>query len=550
MSITSIAGLPIRKVTEVPPHFNMLVYGESGAGKTRLAGSCDAIPEMRRVLFIDIEGGTLTLRNTFPNVEVVRVRNWQEMQSVYNELHAGQHDYTTVVVDSLTECQKLCYSSDTEVLTPSGWKLIPDLAENVDLIAQYEMGTELISFAQPSLIMNYHHHGSMVNIASKSSALLVTPNHRVLTKTPAGSIEVRKAEDLRSKLLLPTAGTLLSIGGPTPEQGRLLVAWAADGHRNFNGMKFHLKKQEKIDRVKKLIIDCGLTYEEPDWKDDGTYIIVRNAQSVTKFMPDRMWHIESMMWSLQTRDAIMSEMPLWDSTPQPSGSGSFSYRTKYKSNADAISALAALTGWSVNIAIDTTRTTIYRLNLIRTSWRTQSVIENVDYNDSVWCVSVPSGFIVTRRQGKITICGNSMDRIMRKLVEEYEERDADVPGIREWNINIEQTRKFVRAFRDLPVNTIFTALVKMDKNNRTGAIKRKPSLSGKVADEVAGFLDIVTYLYTKEVEGEYRRILLSGATEDTVAKDRTGLLPMLIESPTMVEIWNAVKEIKTDGQSA
>lgn len=251
MSIASIAGLPIRKVTDIPPYFNMLVYGESGVGKSWLSGSCDAVPEMRRVLFVDIEGGTLTLRNTFPNVEVVRVRTWQEMQGVYDELHAGQHDYTTVVIDSLTETQKL-----------------------------------------------------------------------------------------------------------------------------------------------------------------------------------------------------------------------------------------------------------------------------------------------------------SMEKIMRKLVEEYEERDADIPGIREWNINIEQTRKFVRAFRDLPMNTIFTALVKTDKNNRTGAIKRKPSLSGKVADEVAGFLDIVTYLYTKEVEGEYKRILLSGATEDTVAKDRTGLLPMLIESPTMVQIWNAVKEIKTDDKSS
>lgn len=242
LSIPTIANLPVTKVSEQSPYFNMLIYGESGSGKTTMAGSSDEIPEMRRVLFIDVEGGTLSLRHAYPNVETVRVRSWNEMQEVYNELYLGNHEYTTIVVDSLTETQKL-----------------------------------------------------------------------------------------------------------------------------------------------------------------------------------------------------------------------------------------------------------------------------------------------------------SMDKIMRKLVEEYEERDGDVPGIREWNINIEQTRKFVRAFRDLPVNTIFTSLVKTDKNMRTGALKRKPSLSGKVADEVSGFLDIVTYLYVKEVDGVNKRMLLCGQTEDTVAKDRTAKLKTIIEDPSMSSIWGAIR---------
>lgn len=235
----SIAGLPIAKAIEQKPFFNMLIYGSSGAGKTYLAGSSDAVPELRRVLFVDVEGGTLTLRNTpYNEVEVLRVKGWTDMQKVYDELHIGNHGFNTIVIDSLTEIQKL-----------------------------------------------------------------------------------------------------------------------------------------------------------------------------------------------------------------------------------------------------------------------------------------------------------SMDKIMKRLVEENEERDADVPGIREWNINLEQTRKFVRLFRDLPVNTIFTALEKSDKNMRTGATKRKPSLSGKVADEIAAFLDIVVYLYSKEHENENKRMLLTGHTEDTIAKDRTGLLPMIVENPTMEVVY-------------
>lgn len=242
MSLSTIAGLPIKRVTDQPNQFNMLIYGESGVGKTTLAGSADSIPEMRKVLLIDIEGGTLSLRGHYPDVETVRVKTWSDMQSVYDELHLGGHGFNTIIIDSLTEVQKM-----------------------------------------------------------------------------------------------------------------------------------------------------------------------------------------------------------------------------------------------------------------------------------------------------------SMDKIMKKLVEEYSERDADVPGIREWNINIEQTRKFVRAFRDLPTNTIFTALEKQDKNPMRGSIRRKPSLSGKVADEVSAFLDIVAYLYTKEANGENKRFLLCGATEDTVAKDRTGKLELVIENPTLQTIWNTVK---------
>lgn len=241
MSLAQIAGLPIERVNQKAPFINMLIYGESGAGKTRLSGSADAVPSMRRVLFIDVEGGTLTLRDTFPEVETVRVRNWQQMQAVYDSLYDGNHMFTTVVIDSLTEVQKM-----------------------------------------------------------------------------------------------------------------------------------------------------------------------------------------------------------------------------------------------------------------------------------------------------------SMDNVMRKLVEEHEERDSDVPGIREWNINLEQTRKFVRAFRDLPCNTIFTALASTDKDMRTGAIKRKPSLSGKVKDEVAGFLDMVLYLYVKEINQENKRMLLCEQTENTVAKDRSNTLPQTIENPSMEVLWNLV----------
>lgn len=102
-----VGGLRVAKAVDQDPHMSILVYGDVGVGKTRLAGSADDVPELRPVLVIDAEGGTFTLRNTYPNCDVIRVTSWDQLQTVFNELHAGVHDYRTVVIDSLTELQMM-----------------------------------------------------------------------------------------------------------------------------------------------------------------------------------------------------------------------------------------------------------------------------------------------------------------------------------------------------------------------------------------------------------------------------------------------------------
>lgn len=105
---SSFAGLTIEKPKTNVPTITMLVYGRSSIGKTTLAGSADAVPEMRKVLYVDVEGGTLSLRKTQYEVDVVRITDYQQFDELYAALYAGDHGYQTVVLDSLTEIQELC----------------------------------------------------------------------------------------------------------------------------------------------------------------------------------------------------------------------------------------------------------------------------------------------------------------------------------------------------------------------------------------------------------------------------------------------------------
>jgi phage nucleotide-binding protein len=139
----------------------------------------------------------------------------------------------------------------------------------------------------------------------------------------------------------------------------------------------------------------------------------------------------------------------------------------------------------------------------------------------------------------------SMSEIMRAVVQKDASRDADIASLREWGKNGEQVRRFVRAFRDLPCNTIFTALANEDRDEHTGMTKLRPALPGKMKGEVAGYVDIVLYMYLKETgparEREIKTLVLTQGTERQVAKDRSGTLPALLEAPKMQNIYDHIR---------
>jgi hypothetical protein len=107
----TVGGLIPKAVGEVKRErrINMLLYGEPGAGKTHLAGSSSEVPEFRKVLHLDVEGGSMTLDRKFPLVETVRIADWEDLYNIYQDLlHNGDGYYNTVILDNLTEAQKLC----------------------------------------------------------------------------------------------------------------------------------------------------------------------------------------------------------------------------------------------------------------------------------------------------------------------------------------------------------------------------------------------------------------------------------------------------------
>lgn len=88
-------------------HLSLLVYGAPGSGKTWLAGS--AATAGIRTLVLDVESGTMTIRDT--GADVLTIDSTKTLRAAYTEikrrLEAGTFEYDLVVLDSLTEIQKL-----------------------------------------------------------------------------------------------------------------------------------------------------------------------------------------------------------------------------------------------------------------------------------------------------------------------------------------------------------------------------------------------------------------------------------------------------------
>lgn len=92
----------IKRASELPVRFRALIYGRSGAGKTRLAATAP------KPLLIDInEEGTASTRND-TNPHVIELKLWTELSDIYWYLQEGDHPYETVVLDGLTAMQEIC----------------------------------------------------------------------------------------------------------------------------------------------------------------------------------------------------------------------------------------------------------------------------------------------------------------------------------------------------------------------------------------------------------------------------------------------------------
>lgn len=338
----------------------------------------------------------------------------------------------------LIKRDEACMTEDTEVLTPDGWIRFDKLKDGVK-VAQYNPdGTT--EFVIPAKVIRKEYSGDLINIKNTIGHvdMLVTPDHRVISERVLdGSLIECNAEDFCGNYTkkIPVAAEIKGNIDNLSYHERFLIALQADGSIPNPGLRngkingchtthFSFKRKRKNKRFRWLLDKLGYKYTESKPNERGQiyyYVLVPLDQLVSKNFSDwvNLGKVSSN-WCKQ----FVEELMYWDGSIRKD-TGSLYYSSKVEKNIEIAQTIACLAGYKTYKYFEEDNrkesySTIHRLSILPDK-RTQSgqslskaIIK--DFNGIVYCVSVPSGMFLARRNNGIFITGNCHLQITQEII--------------------------------------------------------------------------------------------------------------------------------------
>ena len=335
---------------------------------------------------------------------------------------------------------KSCFSGDTEILTPAGWVRF-DEYDGVTPVAQYHLPEGLsynpsrapgnrwhgaakrpwkghgggIEFAQPIAFKSYDDR-EVLHHEDRSTDLLLTGDHDVIyidnngrpRKTPAADVIGGNAR------YLVAAGTHPHGMRAGAAETRLLAMVVADGSfSSGNTIRLGFSKGRKVERCRSVLRACGIVYREHTYGRVTHFAFANEA--ARRWLLRYTTEKKDLRWECLldlNGEIYLDEAAHWDGWQIPSGRKRVGFTTTRKQTADVMQAMAALSGIpSVQRverdypgAAEALYGLSYRLEdapVWRSSWDLQPAGRM-----RVYCVQVPSGAILIRRNGKVCVMGN------------------------------------------------------------------------------------------------------------------------------------------------
>jgi intein/homing endonuclease len=154
-----------------------------------------------------------------------------------------------------------CVDSETEALTPFGWKTYDQLS-NGDLIAGYDQEGHFLSW-QPAEFWAYQVNCELVKIEKRDSSQRLTENHRCLIRRRDGGEAVVLASDLKPGMEIPIVAPLSipETDGPGADLAALLGWYLTEGerkrHRIIRINQSMSANPEKVEAIRALLVRLG-----------------------------------------------------------------------------------------------------------------------------------------------------------------------------------------------------------------------------------------------------------------------------------------------------
>jgi ribonucleotide reductase beta subunit family protein with ferritin-like domain len=244
-----------------------------------------------------------------------------------------------------------CHGEGTEILTPKGWVNFKDIDTNTEVV-QYDLETNTMTSVLPSNIINEPYKGKMYRIENQTYNALLTPNHNIYYKNRSGNIVKKAIKDINafsSDMELPFSGKFVNEG------------------------------------VDELSLEDKINIGNFDWVD----LSDKSEKWCNSFIYE-LTKLEGFKLDSETQN----------------GDYIIKHQTISKLFADKLQVIGIFAGYVVDITNDKD---VYNVSFVKTntfsSITDKPTIE--DYDGNIYCVTVPTGCIVTRYNDKVLISGNS-----------------------------------------------------------------------------------------------------------------------------------------------
>lgn len=329
----------------------------------------------------------------------------------------------------ITEGQ--CFNGDAEIMTPDGWVRFEDYAGQEVMQVDNDLAG---SFVKPKAYIAKRFTGEMVDVSVGGNYYSsTTHDHNIVYMNKDGNfIKIQAGEHTPTNLYVPT--TICHNGDGIDlsyDMIALMLAISADGSidtridSGYNGkhpdnkhyVRFGLSKQRKIDRLCALLDRIGIQYSNNVHIKDG-----KEYNSICFSCPDNV-AFKYLPWDLVTKTSwlqkrfIIDEMVHWDGNTVPNRN-QYEYSTIIKHNADVIQAIAHMCGYMSTIMKRKSGgngsyasqysykvSVLLNKHVISTQqYEKHKVRRQVD--QSVYCVTVPTGMILVRQNNCISVSGN------------------------------------------------------------------------------------------------------------------------------------------------
>lgn len=332
-----------------------------------------------------------------------------------------------------------CLDEESQILTKTGWKYFKDLSDT-DLVAQVTNDKE-IEFVKPIRIIKDKYCGDMYHIRDFYGKidLLVTPNHRIVSYNKNGEESIQEAEKYKNNHF--AFKKLRSAKYKNKEKKlswheRFLIALQADGciksikKDGSINIEFNFQKKRKHYRLINILENLTYKYKVsyPNSRNGQSYISINIEPGVFVSKKFDWINIEELDYNWSNE--FLEELKHWDSHIR--SDKRFKYDTTIEENIKAVEyvSIAAGRGFLLSKYTDNRKkqfSDIYTCHIMLDPYiGGQAIHKNkIQYDGYVYCVEVPSGKILVKRNRGICVTGNSGDNV--KIIIGDEEAEPNTP---------------------------------------------------------------------------------------------------------------------------